>query len=1196
MKRTRGIEGAMRQLRVTTRVTLDARILDDARAALNEAATRPAGPVVAPWERVALRFLRVAAGVALVGAVALVAIVLWTRATDDPSQVATDPPERTEPNRSTETLAPDRQLAAERTRIETLYVAQDIDGLVRALEEVSLEGQLLAAVYLGEIGDARAIPALSRLTGQWQGDAAENPFIHAIEQIRSRESQEDAEPNVPTTRPQAPAVLVPEIRSVSVLNGTITDRDTGQPIKGVEIHISPRGGGQVYTATSDAAGRYAFESVGGEGVYNVRLRALEHIVPEGWRTPLETVELRRDAAVVRDYALETGAKVVLAAVDEQGRPIEKVRFYAAYVSDSMGRGPQDPIRSDASGTAVIGGLPPSEYLITAAHRAYAPAGQKILLEDRHQIETVTFTLPKGIDIVGVATCSDDLPASGWEIEARPKWWHSVYCAFDYAIAEDGTFVLEHILPGDYQLGIQIPEEGGSRGIYSIDASLPPQTDVFDLRIPKPSPHGRVNISGTVHFTGGNYERGLWIYARNEAGHYGSVYLRRGQRDFALTDLVPGRYTIDTTVAGQRHQFDNIEAPSEDVILEIAIAAPARLSAQVVDHKTRRPITEFELKRAGERQWHRISDAEGRFEIESRLSQDARVTIRAEGYGEQTVQLSLEANEPTVVALAAPLALAGTVVDAAGQAIEGATVSYRYQRSTDSVSEGREAVVTDAEGRFVVVDVPVSSTYHWFVFHHPDYARTMKYIEVADEGVAETYAVLEKGGAVEGYVYDRQGRPLGETDVYFMDEKHFSLWEQNRGRLGKITTDEAGYYRIEHLPAERCYAFREDPDNQFGVVLSTIVPRAGQTMRLDLGGTWKVNGRLVRAGEPVANAPLLLTYDAGEAQGFKAYSLSDAQGRFSFYGLPTGRRHLYWTVPGGRNRAKWTRLGGIDFEGGGDLDLGELEAVTADVTVELIVADDTMRPGPRNVTIRECHTIGLAGRRVGRLQIRRDDSDPFVFSGLGVGQYEVLVTRQGYPTVRQLLEIAPGQTHSSVVVTIPSGTGRISGTVVSAEGARPLPLLLQSEDGRVGALVTPDAVGAFELAHLPAGDYRFMYPMDALSNTAALARVHLDSGAHKTIRAEAEYEEDRGYLAVLIVTPAGLPLATPGVWLERGEEIIEPYFDADDGKSFTGPPGVYTLCAQYPGYEPVRQVVALRAIEGRTPQEIFEPLVIAMTEL
>jgi len=800
-----------------------------------------------------------------------------------------------------------------------------------------------------------------------------------------------------------------------------------------------------------------------------------------------------------------------------------------------------------------------------------------------------------MDIAGIATCSDDLPASGWEIEAKPKWWPSDYAAHDYAIAEDGAFVLEHILPGDYQLGIQIPGEGGARGICTIDASLPPETDVFDLRVPKLSPHGRVSISGTVRFTGGDYDGKFWVVALSDAGHFGGTFLGPGTRDFLLADLAPGLYDIHITIVGQPHVFEDIKAPSEGMVLEIALAEPVRLSGQVVDQKTREPVANFQLGVASERQWRRISDPNGRFEIAARDADHTSVTIEAEGYGEKTVQLGAGDEEPTVIALAAPLALSGTIVDEAGQPIDGVTVSYRCEPRGEEVPEGRAIATSDAAGHFVVSDVPTNDICHWFVFRHPDYARNLRYIEVADQGTTQTHVVLHAGAAVEGYVYDEQGRPLPETTVYFMDEKQFPLWERHRARLGKVTTDNTGFYRIDHLPEERCYAFRENPDDQLGVVLSTTVPQAGQTMRLDLGGPWKVTGRLMRHGQPVADTLMLATYEAGEAQGFKAYARSDALGHFSFYGLPAGQRHLYWAVPGARGWEKWIRLTTVDFERGDDLDLGDLEAVTAEVTVTLIVSDETLSLDPRNVTIRERRTLGSTGRRVGRLQIRRDDSDPFVFSGLGVGHYEVLVSRKGYPTVRQTLEIVPGQRHSTVNVAIPSGQGSIFGTVVSAPGARPIPVLLQSLDERLEALVTPAADGSFELLHLPAGDYRFAHPADAHSNTAALARVHLDPDEHATVRAQAEGENDRGYLVVSLVTPEGLLLATPDVWLERGAQIIEPYLDADDGKSFQGPPGTYTLCAQYANYEPLRQAVELRAVEGRTTQEVFEPLVVTMVE-
>jgi len=367
MKRTQGIEGAMRQLRVTTRVTLDARILDDAQAALKQATSGTTQHAVAPWGVFAQRFLRVAAGVALVGAVAIVAIVLWNRPTEEPPKLANDPNLRTQPSRSPGTPAPDRRLAAERTRVEAMFAARDIDGLVQALEEISPASQLLAAAYLGQIGDARAIPALSQLASQWQGDPTENPFTRAIEQIETRENPKEAEPNVPVANPQPQAVLVPETRPVPVLSGTITDADTGRPIEGVEIRVRPRSGETLYRTASSSNGTYTFETVGQDGSYNVRLLAPEHIVPAKWRLSGETIDLRRGAGAVRDYALAMGAKVVLAVVDEDGRPIPDARFHAAYIADNTGGGPQPSVRADADGTAVIGGLPPTEYLITAAH-------------------------------------------------------------------------------------------------------------------------------------------------------------------------------------------------------------------------------------------------------------------------------------------------------------------------------------------------------------------------------------------------------------------------------------------------------------------------------------------------------------------------------------------------------------------------------------------------------------------------------------------------------------------------------------------------------------------------------------------------------------------------------------------------------------------------------------------------------------
>jgi len=1204
MTHTHHIEVELKRFRVTTTITLDRRILDEAFVALEQATPGRTHVAAGCWYQSGPgRLVRVAAGVAVAAAVVLVAFVLLSPSADEPTKTGRRQPRPTpEPNATGGVVTAEQRLARERSEIETMSAARNIGGLVTMLETGLPASRRLAAESLGQIGDARALPALSRLAEQWEGDPADNPFAQAIERITDR--IQDTEPNVPDANEAPVSQIIPQAATAPVLSGTITDIDSGEPLDGVLVSLSPSGGGRVYEVATDSKGLYALEAVDNDGVYNLTLTAPKHITQAEWEQPQETfhfrravwerpreaLHLRKGKHVIKDYTLALGAEILATVLNEAGQPISGANVYASYVADDTGRGPKRPIRSDAIGMASLGGLPADEYMVTVAHPDYALAGRTVTLARPGQAEPIVFVLEKGIDIIGAATCSDGLPAAGWRIKAEPEWWRSPHSrAGDDLVAEDGTFILTHIVPGIHRLSVYVPVEGGSRRIWSTDVSLPPETGLLDLRIPKKSPHSHVSISGTVTFTEGEYEEGFRIDARNEVGWSGSTYLDAGQTEFVLTDLVSGVYTIEIVIAGERNEFTNIQAPSEGIVLEITIPRALRFQAKVVDAQTHLPITRFRHRRAGELDWCNVDDPEGAFQIITRSSDAVKLTIRADGYGDRIAELPGDPNTVTIVGLSAPLALSGIVADEAGHPVEGATVSYRYGHSPDQLSEDKEITTTNAGGRFVVADVPPDSTYHWFVFRHPDHARTLRCIEMAAEGVTEAQIVLRKGGAVEGIVYDWQGSPLPEADVYFMDEKSFSYWAQNRARLGKVTTDAFGYYRIEHLPAELCYVFRGDPDTELGVVLTSILPRAGQTVRLDIGGPWKTTGRLMCKGEPVANTKLLVMVQAGLAQGFEAYALSDLLGQFSFYGLPTGRRALYWAVPGGRGAKRWFALTNVDFQRGVDVDLGDLEAVAAEATVELLFADETLPVDRWDVSLCERYESSLS-RQVGQLRFRREPSEPFVFDALSAGQYDVVVSREGYPAIRDRLEIAPGQSHAGIAVTIPSGDGRISGQVVSRSDSEPWPLTLESADGRIEMSVTPGADGAFEIGHLPAGDYRLSHSrLDS-----ALARVRLAAGGHETVRIEVNPVDEHGYLNVLIVTDEGVPLATPDVWLERAERVVEPVYSNDDATAFTAAPGTYTLCVHYPGFRSVRRNVELKTREARTTQEILEPMVITMS--
>lgn len=1112
------IEVELTQFRVTTTVALDRRILDDAGATLEQATSGASQAAAGPWyEGDVGRVVRIAAGLAVAAVVMFVAFVLWTPTGTDQPRTASEPGPNTPAGVSTTA----RRLAKERSEIQTMTASRNLDGLVKFLETGLPPSQRLAAESLGQIGDARALPALSRLAQQWEGDPDDNPFAQAIDQISER--IEETEPNVPEANEAPISQIVPQTEAAPALSGTITDIDSGEPLEGVQVQLHAR---RFYETTTDSNGLYVFDTVEKEGPCVIDLVAPEHVTVANWEREgnVQRVELRRGRPVVKDFALAKGAAILATIVNESGQPVRRADLYAAYVSDEFGKGPKEFVPSGDDGIVLLGGLRSDEYWVTVHHPDYAPAGQAVVLERPGQVEAVEFVLAKGIDVVGVATCSDGLPPTGWRIEAKPKWWHSIYLSYqgprEECVAEDGTFFLYHIVPGAYELELHVLKERGGWGRVLMDVNLPPETGVLDLRIPQPSPYGRVSISGTVVFTGGSYDGKIRIDAHSATGGVGNAHLDAGQTEFTLTGLIPGLYDLSVWGGGIK-RFKNIKAPSEGVVLEIPVGHQGGMMgwAAPAEKPPRRVVS-------------------------------------------------------------------GVVVDDAGRPVEGVTISDCYTQA--KTAEAKRLATTDAEGRFRIGDVPGRETERWFVFRHPDYARTLRCIEMAAEGVTEARIVLKKGGAVEGIVYDEQGQPVPETDVYFMDEKSFSYWAQNRARLGKVTTDAFGYYRIEHLPEELCYAFRDDPDNELGVVLAMIRPRGGQTLRLDIGGPWKTTGRLMCQGEPVANTKLLVMVRAGLAQGFEAYALSDSLGRFSFYGLPTGRRALYWSVPGGRGAKRWFALTNVDFARGVDVELGDLEAVEAEATVELLFADETIPVDRWDVSLCE-HGKSSLSRQVGQLRPRREPSEPFVFGALSAGRYDVVVSREGYPAIRDRLEITPGQSHAEIVVTIPSGDGRISGEMVSWSDSEPWPLVLQSEDRRIEMSVTPGADGTFEIEHLPEGEYSFSHSrLDS-----ALALVKLAPGGHETVRIEANPIDEHGYLNVLIVTEAGVPLATPDVWLERDGRVVEPIYNNDDATPFTAAPGTYMLCVHAPGFRSVRQRVELRGREGRTIQELFELVVVTM---
>jgi hypothetical protein len=869
----------------------------------------------------------------------------------------------------------------------------------------------------------------------------------------------------------------------------------------------------------------------------------------------------------------------------------------------MGRGPKDIVRSDKQGNAYFGGLKPAEYLITAWHDDYALAGQRIVLTDPNRLESITFKMQQGVDVKGIALCSDGLPASDWNVCAEPIWWRCVYHKNDESITDDGLFTLPHVTPGPHTVSVSIPDGDGSQGLWSTEVNLPPESGFLELNIPKPSAHARVSISGTIKFIGDESGCNMWISARDQNRNFGNTYIRKGQTTFKIDNLVPGLYSIDFGVSrsdGQRKEFTNIEAPGEGLVFEIPLMKKTRLRGRVVDKNTGRPVTEFQVAIHGQRDVLHITDPNGEFQLQVPGGKNHRVQVGAQGFASKTIDpITLDANELLIIELGIPAAIEGKVVDETGSPVENATINYRYRRDRDESAQARFITATDANGAFVIEYVSPDSTWHWFVVRHPDYAPEIKLVDVEEGYVTDVEIVLKKGAAIEGYVYDDQGLPAADVTLCFADESQYSYWKEDRARLGSVVTDGNGFYRVAGLPEKLCFGFKQEPDQQLGTVCAGVVPVNGQILRLDFGDDSRATGRLLRDGRPFANIKLAIMGNiAGYETAFTAYALTDPNGRFTFYGIPTGSRFLYYEIPGIRGFRRWAEMGRFEFEAGVNTDLGDFDAHLAEVTIELTGEDAAHPIAEWDVYIQKYNPESIApwGSKVGILAERSETTDPYTFSKVPPGEYEAVANCQSRRWIHKHFQVEQGQENCSLSLRIHSGDAAFAGTVNFTESDnRPSEITLRAPDHDLAAFIKPAPDGSFRIENLPAGRYLLA---KGQSRTAVLTETTLGAGQSKTLNIDLSddgEQRNNGYMVVLVVGEDGQPLAGADVWLEKRNQVIKPHFDTDVGKSFQGEAGEYTLYVQYPGYTTVRQQAYMKSRKEFNTQQILDPVLITMSK-
>ncbi|RKY06291.1 MAG: hypothetical protein DRP66_09095 [Planctomycetota bacterium] len=679
----------------------------------------------------------------------------------------------------------------------------------------------------------------------------------------------------------------------------------------------------------------------------------------------------------------------------------------------------------------------------------------------------------------------------------------------------------------------------------------------------------------------------------------------------IDSLEPGVYTL--RLAGPNMEettLENVRAPSDDVEVEIQYAPKPKISGTVLDAATGQPVEKFRVRlrkvkslrgpsSAQSGDWSAFDSEKGVFEVEVVGPGIYQVQVHAAGYSPAwSEEINTDENAGVRIELAVGGTIKGEVVDAAGKGISGAMViplslaaGTMIEHDGTKIFASREGAVETVDGLFELKHIGQGQESIKVV--HPDYSVAFQRdIEVRNGYLTGGIVVtLHKGSVVQGYVYDRHGRPQPDVTLGVQDADVYSPGSEyeKAGRLATTTTDSEGFYRAEALPSGRmCYIKRGDMDKRNGVVCRAIVPTDNKITQLDFGAGPVVSGQVMVDGRFLANSTILLADPEGSSLDvFKSYTMTDAQGGFAFIGAPVGRHGVY--MEQGRQRGAWFRIATIEVDVG-DVDSGIIELATS--TIEVQVKADDPNQVPEDVTVYLQQGHGFTGARVGNVRKPSRRGAPYIIEDVLPGEYTVVAGRSDLVQGRKELTVGASPETIATTVTIPQGGAGVSGHYIGPSSGM---VFLLSNDGAVACCIDPDDADIYRINDLPAGDYLIVNNMSG--RTLPLLAFNIAAGEHRVVDLDMSdwLAADRAALHTLVVSDAGVPVSGAQVWLEGEGVAVVPVRNNSEGQFFVAEPGEYLIHAEYPALGRAERRVVMPANDITRPRRAETTIILRLTQ-
>ena len=975
-----------------------------------------------------------------------------------------------------------------------------------------------------------------------------------------------------------------------VLSGRVTDQ-SGAPVTDAQVLLIPKSGGHVLRTSTDKEGNYHFSEITKPGPHRIMILSQRWVGLERL-SDRPRVDLAADQRQVKNITLERACQLRIQTIDEQGKPVPGAIVYRKLMNDSRGFTAR-AVTTDQSGEVTLGLKPSQEkYLIGIASPDYALEKLTLQVDDPDQIVTRKIVLREGEEVNGKIVYADGKIPVGLKINALPQWWEFSGHPHGYRISEAGRFTFPHIVAGVYNVIVAVPGVGGKpvlTGTYLLNREQP-----LDLKLNIPSPASMVTLSGKISYTGDlkKASRPFLLIAYSIDG-YNEAYaeIQPGQTEFKFDPIQRGKYQIgmhstEYELKGEHTVF----APADNLQLNVVVSGKPQIRGTVLADDTNQPISKFRVRAiklktlrgadyGQEPRWQDVDQSSGEFKVAVNGPGIYRIEVAADGYARalsESVNTDQIQGKPIQLKLTEGVTLTGTVVNAQRQPIDGATViplslSRGVMSNTlDKFTTDSDAVKT-VDGKFSIPHLAPGM--ESLKVTHPDYDfAIVKDIDLAASPLPNVEVTLTEGGTVQGLVTDENGKPQPNVTLFFQDRYAYNGDAARKaGLLATVITDEEGRYSVSHLPNQICYVVRKYEWNSLGVVRQAVLPQNGKTSTLNLGGRPELTGRLIVNGKPLANTRILLAGENPNFGIFRAYTNTDSEGMFHFFGAGPGQRTLYYEVPNVNNDWVPVRLLELISD---DQDLGTLETQVGQLTVNCQPETlDDMRVGLFNY-----HPVWTASLRAGNLVPRTNSSAPFVFNQVTTREYVIVASRSGYPSVYQKVHVTKENLNSQLTLPIPEGTATIHFKLDQElmQANEPMRLKLWSKDQRLLTNIYSFEAGEYVARHLPAGDY-YLTRVD-IRESKKLLQFTLKENEQKTVTLTSELfkksESDLGFRTINVFTQAGVPLPGCQIQLKSSSGTISRHIQQFERQSFVGDSGTYDLTVSYPGFQTLHGKVEL----------------------